>query len=706
MASYAPSGSELHARSPPGVPMSSSNVEFSSYPFLELRSLSCLDKWDISYLGSKGCFTIPVRRILDEFVKKYFLHIHVGTPILDEAEFWQLYCQQGNRASSHGRNLSVLVLQAMLFRSCPVRRFCLLSSRGKLTLLLLLDLKAEDQPLERAQGALLLSYQASPDDPQIGSLLLANAIQNAIILGKPPKPSDSVKKSTIKRLWWSILLRDRWISLALRRRSQLTTKDFDAENNTLEEGDFTEEIQESKVYDVQTKRILFKVLQQQCRLAVVLTDMNSFIFSSWESSGMGLPSKEFPTCMGNVLKTRNRLRQWDTESRYSLSSTLSNVLHSVTSFIKMTYVYYYTAHIHLAHYEALLLEANLMFVGHSYTMQLQQTGDCLQEAVNELHDVLKYFSNMKDIEVIPLSILAFIGWPIVVAAIDAGLARNNSEAVQRQQRLNVLGTIYHALIELYDVTKFVVVGTKEILRLVTKMSGELGSQGRRPARASEAYRQRATYPTRTWKAVEAKHASGWFDLFIRYPRIYLLISTSTDYSLSSGRLPHENGLPEVLRSVASGFLGFQLPWVTKVSLDETERKAQESSVRPRDITEVDFIGPSAQLGPRTTSQTGPQMYTRQQAPEYLFSPCQVTQNGQGLPGDRDEPAVAFEFPQSMPPIDAAFCLPRMDDMVYPVPWKGPLNASGMSFAAGTESMDTQEQAGFRDSHGVLSGWKI
>ncbi|GAB1201946.1 hypothetical protein APSETT445_000544 [Aspergillus pseudonomiae] len=479
------------------------------------------------------------------------------------------------------------------------------------------DLKAEDQPLERAQGALLLSYQASPDDPQIGSLLLANAIQNAIILGKPPKPSDSVKKSTIKRLWWSILLRDRWISLALRRRSQLTTKDFDAENNTLEEGDFAEEIQESKL-----------------------------------------------------------------TPRYS------------------------TAHIHLAHYEALLLEANLMFVGHSYTMQLQQTGDCLQEAVNELHDVLKYFSNMKDIEVIPLSILAFIGWPIVVAAIDAGLARNDIEAVQRQQRLNVLGTIYHALIELYDVTKFVAVGTKEILRLVTKMSRELGIRGRRPARASEAYRQRATYPTRTWKAVETKHASGWFDLFIRYPRIYLLISTSTDYSLSSGRLPHENGLPEVLRSVASGFLGFQLPWVTKVSLDETERKAQESSVRPRDITEVDFIGPSAQLGPRTTSQTGPQVYTRQQAPEYLFSPCQVTRNGQGLPGDRDEPAVAFEFPQSMPPIDAVFCLPRMDDMVYPVPWKGPLNASGMSFAAGTESMDTQEQAGFRDSHGVLSGWKI
>ncbi|OGM44533.1 hypothetical protein ABOM_006768 [Aspergillus bombycis] len=676
------------------VSISASTVEYSAYGFLELRSLSSLDKWDISYLASKGCFTLPGQSILDEFVKKYFLHIHMSTPILDEAEFWQLYSQQRNRASSHGRSLSVLVLQAMLFRSCP----------------LLLDLKAEDRPLERAQGALLLSYQASPDDPQIGSLLLANAIQNAIILGKPPKPSVSFKESTIKRLWWSILLRDRWISLALRRRSQLTTKDFDAENSALEEADFIEEIQESKVYDVQTKRIVFKVLQQQCRLAIVLTDMTSLIFSSCDSSAMGLPSKEFPACMGNVLKTRNRLRQWETEWRYTLSSTPSDVRHSVTSFIKMTYVYYYTAHIHLAHYEALLLEANLMFIGHSYTMQLQEIGGCLQEAVKELHDVLKYFSNTRDIEAIPLCILAFVGWPLVVAAIDAGLAPNDAEAVQRQRELNVLGSIYHALVELYDVTKFVAVGTKEILHLVTKMAEELGIRRRQPARASEVqkpYQRGAAFPNTTWKALEEdKHASGWFDLFIRYPRIYLLIAASTDYSLSSGRLPHENALPEVLRSVASGFLGFQLPWVTKASLDETEQKAQKMCDRHRKNNAVDFIGPRAQPGPRTASEPGRQMYAWQHAPQPLSPPYQVARTGQDVTGNRDDPAVVFEFLQPMPSIDPAFCLPGMDQMVYPVPWQGPLNGSAMSFLVGTENMDMQQQTDFRDSHTVSNAWKM
>ncbi|KAJ1708655.1 hypothetical protein NYO67_9217 [Aspergillus flavus] len=700
------------------VSMLASDVEYSAYPFLDFRSMSCLDKWDISYLASKGCFTLPRRRVLDEFVKKYFLHIHPGTPVLNEAEFWQLYSQQGDGGTSSGRSISVLVLQAILFRTCPyvsmeALRECGFNDRPTAgdtffnRAKLILDLKAEDQPLERAQGALLLSYQASPDDPQIGSLLLANAIQNALILGKPPKPSINVERSTIKRLWWSVLLRDRWISLALRRRSQLTPKDFDVENNPLEEADFGKEIQESKVYDVHTKRILFTALQQQCRLAIIITDMVSLIFSSCDGFPMGLPSKEFPACMSRAMKTRNRLRQWETETRYALSTAPSEVHHSVMSFIKMTYVYYHTAQVHLAHYEALLLEANLMFVGHSYTVQLRETGSCLHKAVNELHDVLKYFSDTKDIEAIPLCILAFVGWPIVVAAIDVGLARNDAEALQRQRELNALGTIYNILIDLYDVTKFVAVGTREILHLVTKMSERMGTRGRRPAQtpgAQDPYQRGAAFANATLKAFEDKHATGWFDLFLHYPRIYLLISTSTDYSLSSGRLPHENALPEVLQSVASGFLGFQLPWVTKVSLGETERKPQEPNVRLLENNEVGVIGPRAQLS--STIETGRQMHARQQVPEPLSPPYNEARNSRGVNGHREEYAVRFEFLQSMPSIDPTFCLPVLEDVVYHVPWQGPLNGSEMAFPVGTEIMGMQEQTSFRDSQGVPYGWKI
>ncbi|RAQ56846.1 hypothetical protein COH21_012993, partial [Aspergillus flavus] len=529
-------------------------------------------------------------------------------------------------------------------------------------------------------------------DPQIGSLLLANAIQNALILGKPTKPSISVERSTIKRLWWSVLLRDRWISLALRRRSQLTPKDFDPENNPLEEADFGKEIQESKVYDVHTKRILFTALKQQCRLAIIITDMVSLIFSSCDGSSMGLPSKDFPACMSRCMKTRNRLRQWETETRYALSTAPSEVHHSVMSFIKMTYVYYHTAQIHLAHYEALLLEANLMFVGHSYTVQLRETGSCLHKAVNELHDVLQYsacaipfLTKSTDS---PVGEQTGIRWmAIVVAAIDVGLARNDAEALQRQRELKALGTIYNVLIDLYDVTKFVAVCTREILHLVTKMSERMGTRGRRPAQtpgAQDPYQRGAAYANATLKAFEDKHATGWFDLFLHLPRIYLLISASTDYSLSSGRLPHETALPEVLRSVASGFLGFQLPWVTKVSVGETERKPQEPNVRLLENNEVGVIGPRAQLS--NTIETGRQMHARQQVPEPLSPPYNEARNSRGVNGHREESAVRFEFLQSMPSIDPTFCLPVLEDVVYHVPWQGPLNGSEMAFPVGTEIM--------------------
>lgn len=196
-----------------------------------------------------------------------------------------------------------------------------------------------NQPLERAQGALLLSYQASPDDPQLGSLLLANAIQNTTIVGKPPTPLVPVRNSTLKRLWWSIILRDRCICFALRRRTQVTPAHFDAEDNYFDQTDFENEVTQSKVYDTQSKQFLFRVLQQQCRLAVMVTDMLSVF---WFPEGLTTVrlSKEFNDCMDLVLKTKDSLCQRETDTRSLMASRCYALPRSVETFIQITYMFY------------------------------------------------------------------------------------------------------------------------------------------------------------------------------------------------------------------------------------------------------------------------------------------------------------------------------------------------------------------------------
>ena len=73
---------------------------------------------DISFLESQGCFRVPNKPLLDEFVEEYFLHIHPCLPLIDEGAFWEIYQNPDNRPGFP--RLSLFVFHAMLFSSCAV----------------------------------------------------------------------------------------------------------------------------------------------------------------------------------------------------------------------------------------------------------------------------------------------------------------------------------------------------------------------------------------------------------------------------------------------------------------------------------------------------------------------------------------------------------------------------------------------------------
>jgi hypothetical protein len=221
----------------------------------------------------------------------------------------------------------------------------------------LFDLGAEILPLNKAQGAVLLSHHVSPDEPQTGSLWLVYAMQNAVILGQQSKSfarqnavilgqqpvslAADLQDGMKKRLWWSILLRDMCLCLGLRRRTQITSNHFNAETSYLKENDFADEIAHSNVYDRESKMILFETLQHQCRLAVLVTDMATFMFTTNGVSSPSLPFNAFQSHRCEIKRLRNELLLW--ERRFVPPQTLPNgspLPPSVTTFIRVTYMYY------------------------------------------------------------------------------------------------------------------------------------------------------------------------------------------------------------------------------------------------------------------------------------------------------------------------------------------------------------------------------
>ncbi|KAL4964936.1 Zn(II)2Cys6 transcription factor [Aspergillus stella-maris] len=553
----------------------SGHVGFATYHFLELRGLKTLDREDIAFLASKGCLSIPEKSVLDEFVRQYFLQVHPSSPVIDEAEFWRVYRNPGT-----GKKISLFVFQAILFAGSPyistetIRKCGWTDKRNARNTLYkrvkaLYDLHAEDRPHQQAQGCVMLTLHTSASEPQISSLWLTRAIQNAMIIGCQPGPTEDIDASLKKRLWWSIILRDRSLCLGLRRRPQVTSFDMGMVAELPDEDDFDDEIHNSPVYSPEIKRMMLKVLQEQCRLAVLLSEMITFVFASHGIAAPSLTLEQFQEELAKISRTKTAMQRWEACSPL-YQWTEGKAPEAVTLFTNFTYMYYQTARIDLAHYEAMLLENHLMFSGQNYITQIWGAGNTLRDAMGRLTSIMEYFGREGRAQNLPLSVLAYVAMPLVLTAIDLKLSPSAKEMERRRRRLDSLGEIVRHSGRVYDVTDFVTAGTNHILRLAYMTAQHLflrwdeDSQGQISGSERRGSSPPQVAPTSA-NSMEVEPASPgrantWHEAFLRFPRAYLLISTSVDYSLAVGRLPYDNALPELVRSIPPIGMAIRLPW--------------------------------------------------------------------------------------------------------------------------------------------------
>lgn len=110
----------------------------------------------------------------------------------------------------------------------------------------------------------------------------AKSVHAHRMLDRPSVPPTTISQGkrtrTLRRLWWCCIIRDRILSLGLRRSIQIPKK-----YPPLESEDFEEEINCSLVHEPSTKRHLVCILQRVMELCVVLTDLLPLLSLSDES---------------------------------------------------------------------------------------------------------------------------------------------------------------------------------------------------------------------------------------------------------------------------------------------------------------------------------------------------------------------------------------------------------------------------------------
>ena len=158
--------------------------------------------------------------------------------------------------------------------------------------------------------------------------------------------------------------------------------------------------------------------------------------------------------------------------------------------------------------------------------------------------------------------------PLILAAIDVKLSSSYQEMTTRKKRLDTLSAIVRHSYTLYDITDYVAVGINHILRLAYLTTKSIFLQ---PKQSSGRPTIQSTHSgdimgLRTQGKQSPKpmgRATSWLDAFVVWPRAYLLISTSVDYSLAVGRLPCDTALPELVRHIPAMGTVLTLPWTMK-----------------------------------------------------------------------------------------------------------------------------------------------
>jgi len=199
---------------------------------------------------------------------------------------------------------------------------------------LLHDFDAEASPYILSQAALLLSFWVAPEDPQgrrPNTSWLILAIQHAKDAGahRYSLPTEArhlrlrgqqSHENQLKRLWWSCIIRDRVLSLGLRRALLITHTDFDFESNPcLEEHDLSDEVYKSRVLASDTKRIMLQLTVRFVKLCVILTDLLSLTPYPEDTNVWKSPHAESKT-QGSICHVSRALDVWYTDTRKQFSS--------------------------------------------------------------------------------------------------------------------------------------------------------------------------------------------------------------------------------------------------------------------------------------------------------------------------------------------------------------------------------------------------
>ncbi|KAE8375425.1 fungal-specific transcription factor domain-containing protein [Aspergillus bertholletiae] len=564
-------------------------VPFAYYPYLTAPNLSGVSPSDIAYLDSQKCFDLPSGQFLETLLSHYFLYVHPCLPVINEAEFWSVFRQR-----ERGKLFSLLVFQAMLFVASSYLPVEYVKRSGAESIIalrdtfyrrakLIYDFNLEDDQLRLCQAAILLTYRCSSTDQLSNTMWLSLGIQharavNAHVYYRHP-PNQRAIRARLKRIWWCLILRDRLLSLGVRRNLQIHPSHFDTTSHSpLGYEDLHDEVHTSEVYNAATKTRLIEILTSQCYLAVAVTQLLMTVYPPVDPQSF---KQGVSPISARTNDLRKRLQYWESTHMIQISPYDCQWHRSVVFYCQLTCLYYQSARIALYHYISFCLSAQKN--SETPSPDLEAPGLELMDALTTMNDRIKRFVTDGTAGQLPIGVVACIITPQILVNINLRLSENDMDRNRHEQLLKLYAEISRLCSIRYDVT-YVSSWIRHIVHIFNSSmsSGSMGSlkqldpSSNLPSRSS-------TF------TINRNSKGGVSELLRQRPSLYFELVSAVDFSISTGlQAPESSGSSTTLQPIQSWPL-YQEPSLP-ISLPSTDSSTEElATEQPLSWSEMESL---------------------------------------------------------------------------------------------------------------------
>ncbi|PTB39325.1 hypothetical protein M441DRAFT_38369 [Trichoderma asperellum CBS 433.97] len=528
-------------------------VPYSNYNFVDAGSLNQLSHIDVAYLTEKDCLTLPTETALEEFFHQYFSHVHPIIPLLSEAEFW-----------AADARIPLLLIRAILFISSPYVSASTLLSLGYSSVQAahtelytaaktLTQFDIHRNNVVSAQVALLLTYYSPAPSDTTNTYWMVNAVHFARCARADQYHTlsdDNPAKLRLKRLWWTCILRDRVISLSLRRPLTIGCDDFDFSHQGLNLADFSDELGVSTVYDRPTRQILAHCMSAFCELVIPLNKALTILYPAAGPNTITSETntgKESDAC-AEILELLDAWHQ-KTRERFETSTPSIGVHKCLTMFIKMTFIYYFSARASLCYHMMLLSVSNPGHASDVKKNDLQVQAE-MDSSLKGITGMFMQLARLGLVQYLPNTFVTFTAIPLIWQVLDAKILNTGALAADNMRDLMVYTNVMNKFRGLHQNANNVLKFIKQLINHIQTTESvdidqyDLSADTSFPPELLSSF-----LPGEKAQDIIHEPKNKWAKLFAGKPRTYLRIALTIQHSLSSGNFPSEEDFPKALQIV-------------------------------------------------------------------------------------------------------------------------------------------------------------